>query len=84
MDSSLILSSKRDLDDQNGKTKHDIFVAAESLKSILHSLGLQTGREFPTAQEISARLVELKRITESNHKMMSKLILIEVGVIVVP
>lgn len=71
-------SSKRGRDGRDGKTKHDIFVAAESLKSILHSFGLQTGREFPTAQLISARLLDLKKITTANHKMISKLVAMEV------
>lgn len=54
-------------------------MAAEDLKSMLSTLGLQTGREFPTVAVITGKLDEINAAMLSNHKLLSKRIQSEVG-----
>ena len=64
-----------------GKTRHDIFVAAEDLKCLLSELGLQTGHEFPTVQSISSELREISETMKRTHEKLSDLIRREVNIV---
>lgn len=72
-------ANDRDNADQDGKTRHDIFLAAEELRALLHSMGLQTGREFPTASAINDKIDELKSLNCQNHAMLAAYIHTEVN-----
>lgn len=53
-------------------------MAAETLKTVLSRLEIESENSFPSAQYLSEKITELKHLNFTNHKQMQKLLQIEV------